>query len=384
MRVAIFYGGYLPGKKYGGPVTSLYNFTELLGNDMELYIVCSNHDLKEKTPYRNICDGWNEIGKCHVRYLYDSEISKKFFNKIIHEIEPDLLYASSIFSAKIIYPLLNISKKTKIPLLLAPRGELNNNALARKALKKKIYLSWLKSRSKLKDVFYQATSIDEKKNIINKLGVNPEQVYFLPNVPGTPVSKTHLKKVPGNLNICFVGRIVENKNLCFAIEVIENVNCNIKFDIYGPKEDMEYWNRCKKRIDNCPPNISIHYKGVIDPLEMGKLYAHYDCFILPTLFENYGQAIVEAMLHDNPVIISKGTTPWDDINEYNAGYAISLKDKIKFTEAIENIGAMNDLEYGRLIQRLQEYCSLKFDFAKLKEQYIYVFDHLKNSTISRK
>lgn len=158
MKVAVFYGGYLPGEKYGGPVTSIYNFTELLGDDIEIFIICTNHDLKETTPYPSIAKGWNVVGKAKVLYLPDTEYGKKKFSKILDEIRPDLIYASSIFSAKQTYPLFSLSKKKGIPLLLAPRGELNNKALAIKGTKKSAYLLSLKIFRKISSTFFQATS----------------------------------------------------------------------------------------------------------------------------------------------------------------------------------------------------------------------------------
>lgn len=111
MRIAIFYSGYLPGEKYGGPVTSIFNFTELLGQDYEIFIICTNHDLKETTPYNGISPGWNKVGKAQVMYLSDADYGKKKFSEILDEISPNLIYVSSIFSANQTYPLFDLSKK---------------------------------------------------------------------------------------------------------------------------------------------------------------------------------------------------------------------------------------------------------------------------------
>ena len=40
--------------------------------------------------------------------------------------------------------LVSAAKKAGIPILLAPRGELNKKALSRKAIKKKLYLLYLR------------------------------------------------------------------------------------------------------------------------------------------------------------------------------------------------------------------------------------------------
>ena len=110
MKIAVFYSGYLPGEKYGGPVTSIYNFVELFGDDNKIFIICTNHDLKDTVPYSGISPGWNKIGKAQVLYLSDEEYGKRRFSEVLDEISPDLIYASSVFSANQTYPLFELSK----------------------------------------------------------------------------------------------------------------------------------------------------------------------------------------------------------------------------------------------------------------------------------
>ena len=376
MKICIFYGGYLPGEKYGGPVTSIYNFTELFGDDNNIFIVCSNHDLNDNKPYIGIKSGWNIVGKAKVLYLSESEFSKQKYIEIIDSIKPDILYVSSIFSARINYPLFSISKERKVPLLLAPRGELNNTALKRKKIKKSLYLMLLRISGKLKNVIFQATSEEERHNIIHNLGVNKEKVFLLPNIPSLPRPKLCLNKEKGSLKVCFVGRIVANKNLLFAIEAVQRSKCNVIFDIFGAKEDATYWKQCVAAIKQSPQNIQINYRGVLSPLKMNELYCNYDCLTSPTLFENYGQAIVESMLHDTPVIISEGTTPWNNIIDFNAGYVITLDKQSEFTKTIDNIGFMEKSEYYNLVNNLRVYCKETFKYDELIHEYNKAFSKI--------
>lgn len=376
MRVLIFYIGYLPGKKYGGPVTSLSNFVELLGDDLDLYIVCCNHDLHERNAYRNIKDGWNLVGKAKVKYLSDSDYCRRTISQIIDETVPDLLYVSSVFNAAQTIPLLFLYKQKNKPLLLAPRGELNPNALSIRTTKKRVYLLFLKLFKRFDCAFFQATSKEEKKCIIQELGADEERVFLLPNIPSLPEQKKAISKVAGEVRICFIGRVVENKNLLIALNAVICSKSNVQFDIYGAIEDEEYWNACSHVIGSSPNHISISYCGVLPNQEINTVYKGYDCLISPTEFENYGHAIAEAMLHDVPVIISEGTTPWDEIKEKKVGYVCPIRSIDSFTKAIDEIGDMDTIEYGRLLFRLREYCKNKIDFGHLKGLYIDTFRKL--------
>lgn len=378
-KIAIFYSGYLPGEKYGGPVTSLYNFTQLLGDDISIFIICLDHDLKDKERYKGIKDGWNKVGKANVIYLSDNNFNRTRFSEVIDEINPELLYVSSIFSVSHVLPILSLSKKKHIPVLLAPRGELNSNALKKNSIKKKLYLSMLKISNKFKETRFQATSNDELKNIIDNLHVNESRVYLLPNIPSPHVPKKALTKKAKEIRLCFVGRIVKNKNLYIALEAVRMCRFNVYFDIYGPIEDNLYWDECKSLLESeNKENIHINYLGALKPSIMRETYSQYDCLISPTEFENYGQSIVEAMLHDVPVIISKGTTPWDNIEDNNAGFVIPLSHTKQFSQAIDTIAEMDCNEYAELINRLRIFTNKNFDFDNLRNQYLNVISQIIN------
>lgn len=370
MVILSFCSGYLPGLKYGGPVSSLYNLVELIGNDISTYIVCLNHDLNETRPYPDISNGWNCVGKAKVKYINETERNTTTYSRIVKEIKPDIIYVSSVFSAEFNTPIYFVAKKTNIPILLAPRGELNKNALLKGHFKKNIYLLYYRKFLLSKNIYFQATSNEEYLDIMRMMRITEDRIGLLPNVPALPHRKTEISKNKDYLKMCFVGRIVKNKNLLICLEALKKVTSNIVFDIYGPKENLQYWNECEKIIEVLPLNVKVNFFGVLNQLEMRKKYGEYDCLISPTQFENYGQAIVEAMLHDVPVIISKGTTPWDDIGKNSAGFVLALNDIDGFTDAIDKIGKMDTDVYIDLITHLREYVKIKFDFYELKKMYI--------------
>ena len=378
MKIMIFMGGYLPGEKFGGPVTSIYNFTELFGDMYEIYIVCKNHDLKEKTPYTNISEGWNAGGKAKVQYLADSDFGFKRFRLLIDEISPDLIYSSSIMSAGMNIPLIRLARKKNIPLLLAPRGELNDSAIKIKAWKKKPYLWLLKSFRLLNQVCIQATSEDELKNCYKHLKISQQQAFLLPNIPSSVVHKNQIDKASGRINIVFVARILPNKNLKYAIQAVNKLQGDVSFDIYGPIENEAYWNECKEEITKAPANVKILYKGKLKPAEAREVYSKYDCLVFPTLFENYGQVIAEAISHDCPVVISKNTTPWDDINDNVAPFAAPLESQDLFVKALADIMHMDNEAYVELIGKLRRYSEKKMNISEIKQQYITMFDAIMN------
>lgn len=375
-RIAIFIGGYLPAQKYGGPVTSISNFVELLGDHYEVRIICSNHDFKETTPFLNISSGWNRVGKADVLYLKDEQQNYRTYLSVLNEIKPDLIYGSGIMYIRVNYQVFQAARQVNIPILLAPRGDICDNALQIKKWKKKPFLAIMKLLGVFKGLYFHATIQEEVENLKKYLGVSQKNIFLLPNLPASPVHRDGYVKVSGTIKIVFLSRIQEKKNLLDAIKIVNKMKAHVQFDIYGPLENYEYFSECQAEMVKAPKNVKIEYKGALPPKEAKMIFSQYDCFLFPTLSENYGHVIAEALMHDCPIVISKGTTPWDDINDYNAGAAVELDNNEGFVLELENIASLDNKAYWAIINNVRRYVEVKMSINDLKNNYIKMIESI--------
>ena len=99
------------------------------------------------------------------------------------------------------------------------------------------------------------------------------------------------------------------------------------------------------------------------------IYDEYDCFLFPTFSENYGHVIVESLFSGCPVVISKGTTPFDDCHE-KAGFTVRLDSQRDFTRYLEKIADMDELQYAKLCESIDDYVAEKFQIDKLRQDYL--------------
>jgi len=378
-KVLVFTGGYLPAKNYGGPVVSIKNLVDQCGDDFQFYIVTTDHDFGESKRLNNIKDGWNLVGNANVMYLTNEQISFKYVKKIINDITPDLMYQNSFFDTKFCIPSLIISKQKNIPLLIAPRGEICLNAFKIKRYKKRTYVGFIKISKLLKDVYFQSTSDEEREQFENVLNINPSMIIELENIPSLPPDWKNIplkkEKRIGELRMVFLSRIQTKKNLHYAIEVLKAIKSKVAYDIYGPIENAEYWQTCKNIINDLPPNISVKYKGVVERDNLYSTLRSYHVMFFPTLSENYGHAIVESMLSGCPVIISD-QTPWNGVNEMEAGWALPLNDRQGFVNALESVANMNNIQYKTLVNNNFEYIKKQMKTTELVEEYIDRFNKI--------
>lgn len=370
MKKAIFVYiyGYLPGIKYGGPVTSIFNFTEHFGDEYDVYIVCSDHDHGEEEKYKNIKSGWNQVGKANVCYLPEKEYSEGLFFKLMKDKPVQMVYLTGVFSYKLNHAAISAARKLNIKTVIATRGEICKNILDMKSYKKLPYLVVMKMIGEFKDCYFQVTSDEEESQLQKYLGIPKEKIIYLPNIHGKAMDIQRPQKEKGAARILFISRVHPKKNLLDAIKAASKVKGNLVFDIYGPIEDTEYWNECQKEVQKAPRNVTINYKGKLDMDGARRSYYSYHAFLFPTLSENYGHVIVESMIADCPIIISKGTTPWDDADQ-KAGYVVKLHDIDDLSEAINKIIDMSSEEYEKLQDSLRKYRDEKLKLNTLLAEY---------------
>ena len=210
-------------------------------------------------------------------------------------------------------------------------------------------------------IFFHATSDDEVVGLKRFFKVKQDQIYQIVNIPVTAAENPVFNnKQKDNIRIMFVSRIHEVKNILLAIQIVKSLKCSAVFDIYGPIESKDYWDICLREMEQLPENIQINYCGSIPMDEVGKTFQNYDVFLFPTINENYGHVIAEALANGCPTILSKGTTPWDDLDGI-AGYIADLNDIKAFEEKLEKLATLDEKEYSDLRISTIEYFRRKQD-----------------------
>lgn len=377
-KVLILNGQYLPGYKGGGPIQSCVNMIENLSDEYDFYVLCADRDYKEDKPYENVkINQWNQVGSAKVYYLSQDKQGLKGFEEVLNSTEYDVLYLNGFFSPIFtIRPLIlrrlgRLRNKTA-KVILTPRGDFTGGC-ENKKLKKYGYIYAVKAIGLYRNLLWHATSEIEDQDIKKKF--SKAKTFMVPNLPAKFVPKEPiLKKQPGELRLVFVSRIFPKKNIKYALEVLKQIkDGKIIFDIYGPMEDKQYWAECEELIKQMPDNVKVKYCGEAEHKDIPHIFEKYHAFFFPTLGENYGHVIVEAMMNNCLCILSKGVTPWDDyIEELDIGAELEKKDK--FGEIIERLISIDQEKHRRMIEYTSQYILSKTDSREICSKYIESFN----------
>ncbi len=374
-KILLLSDWYLPAYKAGGPIRSVAGLAYHLKDDFDIYVLTSNTDVLDDTPLPVKTNEWVNGNNGEKIFYLPGKITRARLLEVMNSVDYDYVYINSFFSkAFSIYPLLlQKSGKIKKPIVLAPRGMLREGALAIKAGKKKVFIALSKIGSLHKNITWHATSEPEVNEIRKVYGENTN-IFLAANLTLPPQQKRNsYDKRPGELRICSVTRLVRNKQIDFAINVLKQIKTGkILFDVYGPPEDEAYYKECLELAKTVPPNIEINFKGNILPHEVEGVLKEYHVFLLPTETENFGHAIVEAMLNGCIPLISD-RTPWRNLEKSGIGWDLPLGDQEAFLNALQKCLEMDQTAFKTQSISIQSFADDKTSDLNTLEAYKQVF-----------
>lgn len=366
IKVLVFIDWYRPAYKAGGPISSVENLIDLIGDEISFYIVTSDKDLNNEPLKDIVYDSWVKLNKVNVKYLRENQEKRDTLKEIVNEIDPEKIYINGIFSK--FYSVLPVFLfRKKYNLIISPRGMLINEALKIKFAKKKCYLLAMRLLGVFKNVCWHFSNKLEYHQAKNHAVINQKKI--IPNLSRKIYS---LEKKTTSFRIISVCRINKIKNIHFFLNVLQKCNFQCEYFIVGIIEDKLYHQQLLEEVEKLPSHISVQFFGAKSYDSIKDLLQHSTLFVSTSLNENYGHSIAEALGHGVPVLISE-SCPWEKLELFQAGFRIPLNEK-QFFEKLNEIINKSDLEQKEMSRGARKYYEKFIDPAIYKNDYIQLFN----------
>ena len=341
---------YTPGYKAGGPIRSLVAMTQL-DLDGDVRVLTRDRDLGDRRPYPGIRAGsWLRDGSSSIMYLRSDRFRSLFqvWWQAIRQ-KPTCIYVNSLFSPWFgLFPMLlwRLGLLGRPRLVLAPRGQMDPGALTLNPRRKSLVLWALARIGLLHRVRWHAESDIEAKHIRALVGGSAD-IRVLTSMPD-PTSRTRETMRPHlPLRLVFVSRVSPKKGLLVAILALSDVTVPVVLDVYGPEEDPAYAQACRQASAAAPAGVEVRFHGPIEHARVSRVLQEADLFVLPTLGENFGHAILEALAMGCPVVITD-RTPWTSAVTAGAGALVDPGDAAGTARAINRLVAQDPCDWARM------------------------------------
>ncbi|MGV1045283.1 glycosyltransferase [Limnohabitans sp.] len=340
MKVLCIADYYLPGFLGGGPITTLANIRKMLSDRVVMDVFTRDRDLNNDLPYPKIkINEWNNTVNGKIFYSSPKYFGPRGLLRVLGVDCYDIVYMNSFFSLRgSIMPHFVLPALVKGPrVLIAPRGEFSEGALKIKKFKKLFYIFLARHLNLYGGVFWHASTVHERDDILRFFPGAKDRIFIAADPVVVDEGRIELLSAPlkktDQLRMVFLSRVSPMKNLDGLLKILTTVSLPVRFDIFGPVEDVSYWARCTKLITELPRNIVVTFHGAVKPDAVSRIFAEYDLFAFPTHGENFGHVIFESLRVGTPVLVSD-QTPWQQDDEGGLT-VIPLHDEQSWRNAIE-------------------------------------------------
>jgi len=214
-----------------------------------------------------------------------------------------------------------VAARAQKPLIVSPRGMLAPKALAFSSTKKRIFWQLVQGPAIRDAACFHATSEQEYEEI-RAFGLsNP--VAVIPNAIDLLIPRPHAKgPADRERTVLSLGRLHPKKGVDHLIRSWAKVEGRFpdwRLRIVGPAEHS--YDRVLRRLVSSLDLSRVSIEGPLYGKLKAAAYCAADVFVLPTLNENFGIAVAEALAAGTPVISTRGA-PWAGLESERCGWWI--------------------------------------------------------------
>jgi len=203
-----------------------------------------------------------------------------------------------------------------VPLIVSPRGMLGADALAFSSRRKKLVWALGQRRALETATCFHATADSEAEDI-RRAGLSAP-VAVIPNGIDIPEGEPDMAA----RTVLHLGRLHPKKGidrLVAAWASVADRHPDWRLRIVGPSEIG-----CREALERQVRDLSaprVDFQGPLFGADKLAVYRQAGLFVLPTLNENFGMVVAEALAAGIPVICTKGA-PWRGLKTEHCGWWI--------------------------------------------------------------
>jgi glycosyltransferase involved in cell wall biosynthesis len=246
-----------------------------------------------------------------------------------------------------------------LPYVLTVHGMLDDWSMAQKPLKKRLYLALAGRRLLEKAAVVHCTArgeLDQARQWFpNGNGFVAPYIFDLSpfrDLPGPELARRSIATVAEDVPaILFLSRLHYKKQpevLIDAAAILRDEGRRFQVLFAGTGEPA-YEERLAARVREHRLEDVVHFLGLVLGEQKVSLYQAADVFSLPTSQENFGFVLAEALAACTPVVTTKGTDIWPEL-EASGGALLTAGDAPSTARGIATL--LDDPERARRMGRV--------------------------------
>lgn len=212
-----------------------------------------------------------------------------------------------------------VARSTGVPRVVSPRGMLSDWALRHRSLRKRIAWFAFQRRNLESAAVLHATS-EMEAGEIRAVGLECP-IAVIPNGVEFPPPLRREVVPSATRRVLFLSRLHPKKGLDHLVAAWDRLRpSGWELVIAGPDENR-YGTEIQRKVSDLGLGESVVFEGPVTDRDKWDLYRAADLFVLPTLSENFGVVVGEALACGLPVVTTRAA-PWRALEEEGCGWWI--------------------------------------------------------------
>jgi glycosyltransferase involved in cell wall biosynthesis len=305
---------------------------------------------------------------------------RSFLKEVVNDI--DIVHTHFLWS----YPqslAARMALRNRKPLVQTAHGALFPEALSKSKFAKFLWFKFIDGPALQKAECVVATSESEAKCIESRF--SPKRLDVIPNAIETPnlldkdsaVQWAHrvLENNDGKY-ILYLGNLNPHKNIEKLIEAWSGIQRNWPQHILvvaGPGME-KYIMKLQAHIHRLGLTERIKLFRPVYGQDKWALLNAAEVVVLPSLSENFGLVVAEALYCGTPVVASQGT-PWSCLESEGFGHWVETEDSL-LAKAINDVLSWSTERRKLLSSNAQQFIRTHFSWKEVAKQYIALYRDL--------
>lgn len=306
---------YLPARRYGGPIVSVHGLCKALaarGHQVDVFTTNVDGDATLDVPVATPVD----LDGVRVHY-FPSPFRRLYWSPAMRSMlanvrDYDVVHIHAVY----LWPGVAAGRtahRAGVPYVISPRGMLVPELIRQKSrLVKQAWLALVERRNFAHASAIHFTSAVEEDDA-RRTGMPLPSPFVVPN----GINLMARPDVPRDeKTLLFLGRINWKKGLDRAIELLPRLDARL---LIAGNDEEELTPRLRDLAARLGVSDRVEFLGpVYDDAKLA-LLARATLFVLLSTSENFGNAALEAMMMETPVVLSNGVGLAADVVRANAG-----------------------------------------------------------------
>jgi len=355
-----------------GPANQAFEISKRLGQKgIQSPIFTTNYkarDAPREETMENVTVKRFPIGLRFMKYFYSPN-----FKRALQKTKFDMIHAHNYRNYQT-DTAFKLAKKRNKPFVLHAHGSLLGYRTITKGMSKApygLYDSVTRKRTAL-DADAVVVSSEQEAKEAREFGISDEKLHKIPM--GIDLKKYFRAKEEPNdvLDLLFVGRICRDRNIMPILKALKILDDkNIRLRIVGgavKRSSTEKAGYLEELKDYAKDNhLDVEFKGQLKGKDLIHEYKKADAFVYTSLWENFGQPILEAAATGLPVIATPVGVALELLEIDKTGYLVDFDDEHLIADKIERLKDKRKRALmGRNIAKLVKQ---RFDWEDIMMQY---------------